>query len=86
MVMVRDLNEWLLVAIAINSKMDDANARLIAAAPELLKACRDALAFMDPDVETLRAEGRRNAALNVQIRCDQLRAAIVKAMDGKAGA
>ena len=73
---ILDANGCEVTAILLLDEQDAANARLIAAVPALLQACQDALAFMEPDIQTLIDEGRRNAALNVKQRCEQLRAAI----------
>lgn len=61
------------------SDEDLANARLIAAAPELLAACRATLAYLGCEAEELDREGKHNAAANTRELAAQLRAAIAKA-------
>ena len=53
-----------------------ANARLIAAAPDLLDACEKALWQLIPDAQAEEAEGRQDSAVKTS---DILRAALAKA-------
>ena len=62
----------------MTSRLDEyqANARLIAAAPELLAACEKALWQLIPDAQAEEAEGRQDSAVKTS---DILRAALAKA-------
>lgn len=57
----------------------EANARLIAAAPDLLEALRDAA----DEIEHLRKYANNNGAMIDDERCDYARAAIAKATGDK---
>ena len=71
-----------IVALTLGVGDVDSNARLIAAAPALLEACRSVLGVLEATVGTEVTGGHRTIALSRKRQVDaetQLRAAIAKA-------
>ncbi len=77
-----------IAVVAVNSDVDDANARLIAAAPEMLEALRELLTDMVIAQGNMRNAAKRDSSWEgcaeaIQPRVDAARAAIAKAKGDK---
>lgn len=76
---IRDADVHMVCSVSISNAMDEANARLVAAAPQLLKACERALPYLRDHIGLTANAGFGEDDFGDRIALDLCEEAIAKA-------